>query len=337
MVNNTELQLRMAQDFAGRGSLKTAAESFPLVAVMLMAFLGNTLVLWAVKGSPRLRTTPNYYVVALACTDVLMSILVMPVSLSVLIAGRWPFNAASCAYHGYMATTLGSASLFVLTFTAVNRYFKVVRPNQYRTYFKVEYVLASLFFAWLVAGTWPIYFVVKGIFRYHPGKFCCIYDLGKVSLAEGLALNVTLAVLTFLVISLSYFRIFLTVRKHNMNLSKNKTDANSPRISTKDLNVTTLLFALVVVYVLCWLPLLIVDSTELFTGPYVFPRPVYMLYSYMVGVNCAINPVVYGFLNREFKAEFKSILTRIHVCRKKNVTPLSHMQTRTTFPPMGGQ
>lgn len=100
-----------------------------MVIVMLIAFLGNALVLWAVKRNPRLRTTPNYYITALALTDVLMSFLVMPLSLSVLIAGRWPYSEASCSYHGYTATTLGSASLFTLTLTSVNRYFKVVRPN----------------------------------------------------------------------------------------------------------------------------------------------------------------------------------------------------------------
>ena len=52
-----------------------------MVIVMLIAFLGNALVLWAVKRNPRLRTTPNYYITALALTDVLMSFLVMPLSL----------------------------------------------------------------------------------------------------------------------------------------------------------------------------------------------------------------------------------------------------------------
>lgn len=303
---NTVEALQMARDFAQRGSLQTTLESFPLVLVMLVAFLGNSLVLWAVKCNPRLRTTPNYYVTALALTDVLMSILVMPVSLSVLIAGHWPFNKGSCLYHGYTSTTLGSASLLILTLTSVNRYFKVVRPNQYRAYFKVKPVLISLTMAWVTALAWPVSFLVIGIFSYHPGKFCCIYDLDQVTLAEGLAVNITFAIVTFTIIALSYFRIFLTIRKHNANLKSR--DSTSPKISSKDLSVTKLLFAVVVVYVFCWLPLLVVDTTELFTGQYVFPRQVYQLYSYMVGINSAVNPIVYAFFNREFKTEFKRIL-----------------------------
>ena len=313
---NTNDALRMAHEFAQRGSLQTTLESFPLVFVMLIAFLGNSLVLCAVKFNLRLRTTPNYYVTALALTDVLMSILVMPVSLSVLIAGYWPFNEASCAYHGYMATTLGSASIMILTLTSVNRYFKVVRPNKYRAYFKVKTVLISLILAWLVALVWPIYFLVKGIFSYHPGKFCCIYDLDQVSLAEGLAVNITFAIFTFNTMTFSYFRIFCTIRSHNANLN-NRHD-NSPKISAKDLNVTKLLFAVVVVYVFCWLPLLVVDTTEMFTGQYLFPRQIYQLYSYMVGVNSAVNPIVYAFFNREFKTEFKRILSKIGAGKNSN-------------------
>lgn len=321
---NTNEALRMAREIAQRGSLRTALESFPLVFVMLIAFLGNSLVLWAVKCNPRLRTTPNYYVTALALTDLLMSIFVMPLSLSVLIAGRWPFNEVSCAYHGYTATTLGSASILILTLTSVNRYFKVVRPNQYRAYFKVKPVLISLLFAWLTALAWPVYFLVKGVFSYHPGKFCCIYDLDQVSLAEGLAVNITFAIFTFNTIAFSYFRIFRTIRNHNANLN-NRQD-NSPRISAKDLNVTKLLFAVVVVYVFCWLPLLVVDTTEMFTGQYIFPRQIYQLYSYMVGVNSAANPIVYAFFNREFKTEFKRILSKIGRSNSNRVLPPTRIQ-----------
>lgn len=313
---NTEKALPMEHEIAQRGPIQTTLESFPMVVVMLMAFLGNSSVLWAVKRNPRLRTTPNYYVTALALTDLLMSILGMPLSLSVLIAGQWPFNEALCAYHGYTLTALGSASILILTLTSVNRYFKVVRPNQYRTYFKVKPVLVSLILAWLIALTWPIYFLVKGIFSYHPGKFCCIYDLDQVSLAEGLAVNVTFAISTFNTMAFSYFQIFRTIRNHNANLN-NKHD-NSPRISAKDLNVTKLLFAVVVVYVFCWLPLLVVDTTEMFTGQYIFPRQIYQLYSYMVGINSAVNPIVYAFFNREFKTEFKRILSKIGAGKNSN-------------------
>ena len=154
--NTVEALLEKAREFSKRGPLQTTLESFPLFLVMLMAFLGNSLVLWAVKCNARLRTTPNYYVTALALINVLMSILIMPLSLNVLIASHWPFNEGSCLYHGYTATTLGSASLLILTLTSVNRYFKVVRPNQYRAYFKVMPVLISLTIAWIIALAWPV-------------------------------------------------------------------------------------------------------------------------------------------------------------------------------------
>ena len=324
--NTVEALLEKAREFSKRGPLQTTLESFPLFLVMLMAFLGNSLVLWAVKCNARLRTTPNYYVTALALINVLMSILIMPLSLSVLIASHWPFNEGSCLYHGYTATTLGSASLLILTLTSVNRYFKVVRPNQYRAYFKVMPVLISLTIAWIIALAWPVYFLVIGIFSYHPGKFRCIYDLDQVTLATGLAVNITFAIVTFTVIAFSYFRIFLMIRKHNANL--NNRDPSSPKISSKDLSVTKLLFAVVVVYVFCWLPLLVVDTTEMFTGQYVFPRQVYQLYSYTVGVNSAVNPIVYAFFNREFKTEFKRILGKFGGNPNRVAPPVGRAQAQ---------
>jgi len=113
---NTVKALQTARDFAQRGPLQT------------------TLDFSDVGGVSRLLAGS----MAVKLSDVLMSILVMPLSLSVLIAGHWPFNKGSCLYHGYTATTLGSASLLILTLTSANRHFKVVRPNQYRAYFKVK-------------------------------------------------------------------------------------------------------------------------------------------------------------------------------------------------------
>ena len=71
-VNLSSQSLQMARSLLQREWLQITLESFPMVIVMLIAFLGNALVLWAVKRNPRLRTTPNYYITALALTDVLM-------------------------------------------------------------------------------------------------------------------------------------------------------------------------------------------------------------------------------------------------------------------------
>ncbi|EDO29478.1 predicted protein, partial [Nematostella vectensis] len=86
-----------------------------------LAFLGNLLVVWAVRRKPSLRTIPNYYIISLAVSDMLMASIGMPLSLVTVIAGKWVFGDALCQYQGFIGTFLGTVSLLTIMLTAINR------------------------------------------------------------------------------------------------------------------------------------------------------------------------------------------------------------------------
>ena len=51
-----------------------------LVIICLVSFMGNLLVVVAVRVESKLHTFTNYFIVSLACADMLISVLVMPLA-----------------------------------------------------------------------------------------------------------------------------------------------------------------------------------------------------------------------------------------------------------------
>lgn len=86
--------------------------------------------------------------------------------------------------------------------------------------------------------------------------------------------------------------------------------------------VIKMLIVVVIVFVICWTPILVINVLTAFG---VLER---LNYGYMKGVktafhllsyfNSCINPIIYGFLSRSFLASFKTVLTKIWCLEKKN-------------------
>ena len=74
------------RDYAGSGSwwrdvhATTVFKSVALFSVILLALIGNGLVIAAVVSYRRLRSVTNHFVVSLAIADLTVAVLVMPVS-----------------------------------------------------------------------------------------------------------------------------------------------------------------------------------------------------------------------------------------------------------------
>lgn len=74
----------------------TIVESGFMIALNILSLGGNIMVCTAVYRNTRLRTTTNIYIIALAISDLLSAIFIMPFAAGVLISGRWPFGENFC-------------------------------------------------------------------------------------------------------------------------------------------------------------------------------------------------------------------------------------------------
>ena len=109
------------------------AEAAVLVTICVTAVIGN-ISLWIIividKG---LRTLCNCFVLCLSGADILVSMVTMPVTVSSIIYGEWPFSQTACVAIAYLCMTLFITSVLSLAMISINRYVMIRHPAKYNT------------------------------------------------------------------------------------------------------------------------------------------------------------------------------------------------------------
>lgn len=69
---------------------------FLLLSLAVCTIFGNLLVLYALRTEKRLRTVSNLFILSLALADLIVGLVVMPLSTANIILGQWPFSYLLC-------------------------------------------------------------------------------------------------------------------------------------------------------------------------------------------------------------------------------------------------
>ena len=313
---NDTVQERMVQlelSLADRELWLVGIECGVYFALILTAFLGNTLLILAIYKTRTLRTSQNYYLVSLAATDILSVIVCMPPTLVVLIKGTWPFGDFICQMQGSVMAICSSVSLLTLGMISINRYVKIVRSaSLYQKIFGRRNVLKSIATSWIVSGFLVIsaFLVGKEVSYYHPGKCLCFTKLDMAN-NVGLYLAFIYAILTsvaFSTVLFCYYKVFRKIRAHYLQVANSSIHNNNSVAFAEEVKITTLLFITILAFFICWSPTVTVDFYEVFGGYYTLPRQVYFLNVFTFQSSHALNPLLYGFMRREFKESYKKVL-----------------------------
>ncbi|XP_067042716.1 histamine H2 receptor-like [Acropora muricata] len=271
--------------------------------VMIISFLGNLLVCYAVYRNPRLRNPSNYYIISLALTDILQASCSMPFSVAYVATGEWSFGTAACAFIAILKLSLTEVSSFNMALMALDRYYKVVKPNKYRAVFKPRNIVTTALLAWII----PMTFVILLVFVFdqdakpNPGYAICVILFPTLSLPVVFGLTSS----PYFIIVFCYWKIYRKVKMHNANLSWQSSNA-------ADVKVSKTLFVTVVSFVGLLLPAHIIFAVHGILRPIGFPRYVALLALFLLFMTSCTNPFIYGYMNRAFRSEFKKFFKRGH-------------------------
>ena len=267
--------------------------------VMIISFLGNLLVCYAVYRNPRLRNPSNYYIISLALTDILLASCAMPLSVAYLATGEWSFGTSACEFFAILTAAMTETSAFNMALMALNRYYKVVKPNKYQAVFKPRNIVTTALLAWIIPMTFAILsvFVFDEEAKPNPGYPICVIQFPKLSLTA--VFGVTYS--QYFIIVFCYWKIYRKVKMHNANLSWQSSNA-------VDVKVSKTLFVTVVSFVSLFLPASIIFTLHEFLWPTGFPRFVALLAVFLIFMTSSTNPFIYGYMNRAFTNEFKKFL-----------------------------
>ncbi|ELK00130.1 5-hydroxytryptamine receptor 1B [Pteropus alecto] len=138
-VSQANLSAAPSQNCSAEGYIYQDSIALPwkVLLVMLLALitlattLSNAFVIATVYRTRKLHTPANYLIASLAVTDLLVSILVMPISTMYTVTGRWTLGQVVCDLWLSSDITCCTASILHLCVIALDRYWAITDAVEY--------------------------------------------------------------------------------------------------------------------------------------------------------------------------------------------------------------
>ncbi|KAJ8794888.1 hypothetical protein J1605_002931 [Eschrichtius robustus] len=119
--------------------------------VSLITIVGNVLVMISFKVNSQLKTVNNYYLLSLACADLIIGIFSMNLYTTYILMGHWALGSLACDLWlalDYVASNVSVMNLLVISY---DRYFSITRPLTYRAKRTPKRAGIMIGLAWLIS------------------------------------------------------------------------------------------------------------------------------------------------------------------------------------------
>ncbi|XP_063042960.1 5-hydroxytryptamine (serotonin) receptor 2C, G protein-coupled-like 1 [Engraulis encrasicolus] len=130
-------------------------KNWPALLILIIIFLtigGNILVILAVSLEKKLQNATNFFLRSLAVADMLVGILVMPISLiNILYDYAWPFPNALCPIWIYLDVLFSTASIMHLCAISLDRYVAIRNPIEHSRFNSRTKAMMKIAVVWTIS------------------------------------------------------------------------------------------------------------------------------------------------------------------------------------------
>ncbi|XP_048851834.1 melatonin receptor type 1A-A [Brienomyrus brachyistius] len=284
-----------------------------LIFTIVVDILGNLLVIFSVYRNKRLRNAGNIFVVSLAVADLVVAIYPYPLVLTAIFQDGWSLGYVHCQVSGFLMGLSVIGSIFNITGIAVNRYCYICHSLKYDKLYSDKNSLCCVLLIWLltVAAIVPNLFV--GSLRYDPRVYSCTFAQSASS-AYTIAVVFFHFILPILVVTYCYLRIWILV----IQVRRRVKPDSRPRLSPHDIRNFVTMFAVFVLFAVCWAPLNLIGLAVAVSPDVVspaIPEWLFVASYFMAYFNSCLNAIVYGALNQNFRNEYRRIVVSVCTAR----------------------
>ncbi|XP_033105208.1 5-hydroxytryptamine receptor 1A-like [Anneissia japonica] len=313
-----------------------------LTAVMLLIFLGNCLVLLAIYKETILHQPANYLIASLALSDLLVSVLVMPISLMYEMTDEWKLGKTVCNVWISLDVLCCTASILNLCVIALDRYWAITQHVNYIQKRTTKRMVIMIISVWLVAMVISVMSLLGFRSKYNSSNQCTISQNKFYTIFSTFgAFFIPMTVMLFV-----YWSTFRQAMRHIHGRRQTCLDAVSDCTSTRtfkndavdmaspslvrkltarkklrrgltsktsliiqrERRATKTLCIVTGTFLICWLPFFLTALILPFCTSCSLPRAWRSTFLWLGYSNSALNPVIYTKYSKQFQNAFRKIL-----------------------------
>ncbi|XP_041572071.2 G-protein coupled receptor 83-like isoform X1 [Taeniopygia guttata] len=296
-------------------SQKPTVKALLIVAysvIIVMSLFGNMLVCHVVLKNKRMHSATNLFIVNLAVSDIMITLLNTPFTLVRFVNSTWIFGKAMCHISRFVQYCSLHVSTLTLTAIALDRHQVILNPLKQRM--SLTKGALSISVIWLMATCFSLpHAVYQKLFQYNyreaTVRSLCLPDFPEPAELVWKYLDLStfllLYLLPLLIITVTYMRLAKKLWLRNaigdVTTQQSVTHHRNKKKSIK------MLMLVVVVFAVCWFPLncyvVLISSLGIKTKNSLY----FALHWFAMSSTC-YNPFIYCWLNESFRTGLRSLL-----------------------------
>nr|ACF22976.1 neuropeptide Y receptor Y6 [Callorhinchus milii] len=289
-------------------------------AVTIVGLFGNLCLIFIIKRQKENHNVTNILIANLSVSDVLVCVVCIPFTIVYTLMDHWIFGETMCKATSFTQCVSVTVSIFSLVLIAIERHQLIVNPRGWKP--SVSHACWGIVLIWFTSLIISFPFVVFHVLtdetlknvsshsEFYKDKFVCI----EVWPSETERLVFTTCLLVFqyfgplCFIFVCYLKISVCLKKRNGMADKMRENESRANESKR---INTMLISIVVAFAICWLPLNIFNVVfdwnheALMNCHY---NLVFSLCHLLAVVSTCINPIFYGFLNKNFQKDLNLLI-----------------------------
>lgn len=290
------------------------------VLICIGAF-GNSLVCIVVIRKPQMRTSRNVFIINLAISDLTLCLFTMPFTLMQNILKNWPLGDFMCKMVGTCEATNVFVSTMSITAIALDRYQVIVYPTKQSSQ-KLGGIL-------ILSSIWIVSIIIAmPMFLYHVKEpvgeggivfwYVCAesdWPIPNGPFVYAVSAIVFQYVVPIAVVSSAYARICRKLQYRMVSQTSTQNQRKKEAEERRKKKTNQLLIAIAAIFAVSWLPLNIFNLITFsdLKSEMMHPEIGNLIFAvcHMMGMSSACsNPLLYGWLNDNFRKEFNEILCK---------------------------
>ncbi|OCT88836.1 pinopsin [Xenopus laevis] len=310
--------------------------SFIMFLNAVFSICNNVLVILVTLRYPQLRNPINIFILNLSFSDLMMTLCGTTIVVSTNYYGYFYLGQQFCIFQGFAVNYFGIVSLWSLTLLAYERYNVVCAPIG-ALKMSPKRGFQGLVFIWLFCLFWAVA-PLFGWSSYGPEGVQTSCSIGWEERSwSNYSYIITYFLTCFIIpvgiIGFSYGSILQSLHKLNRKIEQQGGKTNPQ----EEVRVVAMVLFMVLAFMICWLPytvfaLIVVINPQLYISPLAATLP-----TYFAKTSPVYNPIIYIFLNKQFRSCAVECLTCGHIQLESQEENTESVQVQNTLNPKTNQ